>query len=70
MPKLDYVHAVNQAGADLAWMHRCAAGVELNLVVCLEVEVGRRVGVGDGPALVSGCSCGSFVSRGGWRRPG
>ena len=45
-------------------MHRCAAGVELNLVVCLEVEVGRREGVGDGPALVSGCSCAVFRVEG------
>ena len=37
-------------------------------IVCLEAGVCRGVGVGDGPTSVSGCSCGSFVSRDGWGR--
>jgi len=44
---------------DLAPIHRSAVGAALNSIVCLDCGVRGGVRVGDRPASLSGCSCGS-----------
>src|SRR6476619_5575299 len=45
--------------SDLAPIHRSAVGAALNSIVCLDCGVRGGVRVGDRPASLSGCSCGS-----------
>src|SRR6185503_17497820 len=40
-------------------IHRSAVGAALNSIVCLDCGVRGGVRVGDRPASLSGCSCGS-----------
>ena len=46
-------------GSALAPIHRSAVGAALNSIVCLDCGVRGGVRVGDRPASLSGCSCGS-----------
>jgi hypothetical protein len=60
------IRNANKEKDHLALIHRWVVGVLLNSVVALWAGILGGVGVDDLPISVSGCSCGSFVSRDGW----